>query len=206
MESSFGLGLGLDGDVDGGAFGTGISVTSRGAQLVDVGRVPGVGPNTGAPAPFLLFAESAQGGGRQAAGSFASDTLSKSIAPSRVATLFMSRKNVEALQEGIRYRVFVASAGRHTIGRQSDAELSIVMRSILLQEGRNLSEGGVEGTVAQVRALNASVLAFCVPRIVGEADGYVRYRSDVANLPVPMAYGALSTTKGSRSLEENHFI
>ena len=62
---------------------------------------------------------------------------------SRVAQIFTSRANTEALHQGIRYRVHVESGRRFTVGRQSDAELAIVMRSILLQYGRNDDAGDV---------------------------------------------------------------
>lgn len=119
---------------------------------------------------------------------------------SRAAQLFFSRANTEALQSGIRYRVHVESGGRHTIGRQSERELAVVMRSILLQYGRN---NDAEDAVAQVRELNARVLRFCVPRIISEADAYAHYRRDVDASPALMDRGVASSTKGrgERSLE-----
>jgi hypothetical protein len=168
----------------------------------DMGRVPGVGQHTGAPVPFQLFAD----GGPRNAGAFATDTLAHTASPTAVSTLFLSPANVDALQLGIRNLVYSRSGGRHRIGRQSDVELAIVMRSILLQEGRNLgpdtgaTRDGPDSVLSQVRALNASVLAFCVPRIIGEADGYLRYRDEISTLPTPMEHGALATSKGDRSL------
>jgi hypothetical protein len=115
-----------------------------------------------------------------------------------VSDLFFSPQNVDILQDGIRYRVFVDSGGRDVIGRQSDVELGLVMRSLFLQEADNDTS---RDETSQVRDLNASVLSFCVPRIVQEINQYRHYRKDVAALPVPLPRGEIATTKGSRSLE-----
>lgn len=115
-----------------------------------------------------------------------------------VSDLFFSPRNVDAVQEGIRYRVFVDTGGRDVIGRQSDVELGLVMRSVFLQEADNDSS---REEISQVRQLNASVLSFCVPRIVQEINQYKHYRKDVAALPVPLPRGEIATSKGSRSLE-----
>lgn len=115
-----------------------------------------------------------------------------------VSDLFFSPRNVDILQDAIRYRVFVESGGRDVIGRQSDVELGLVMRSLFLQEADN---DDTRDPVPQVRELNSSVLQFCVPRIVQEINQYRHYRTDVAALPVPLPRGEIATSKGSRSLE-----
>ena len=150
----------------------------------------------GAPAPFPMFEEPvpARGGARL------QTTIHQKS--SSMSDLFFSARNVDALQQGIRYRVYVESGGRLTVGRQSDVELGIVMRSVFLQEGTrgDLSE------LEQVRALNAAVLAFCVPQVVKEAEMYLHFRRDVSTLPVPLDRGQIATTKGDRSLEMKPFM
>ena len=115
-----------------------------------------------------------------------------------VSDLFFSPRNVDAVHDGIRYRVFVDTGGNAVIARQSDVELGLVMRSVFLQEADNDNS---RDAVSQVRELNASVLSFCVPRIVQEINQYKHYRKDVAALPVPLPRGEIATSKGSRSLE-----
>jgi hypothetical protein len=159
------------------------------------GRVGDAAPGTGSVAPFQLFSHSDRGMGS----TFAKQTLSHVLTDdhmSPVDALFLSPANVDALQEAIRYRVYVESDGAHVIGRQSETELATVMRSVLLQNR------GYEGAdpLAQVRALNAEVLAFCVPRVLGEVRQYVRYRQDVSSFPDPMVRGGLATAKGDKSL------
>jgi hypothetical protein len=121
-----------------------------------------------------------------------------------VSRLFFSPLNVEALQEGIRYRVYVESGDRFVIDRQSGTELAVVMRSLYLQHGDNRT-GDRDDVIRQVRDLNAWVLNFCVPRIVQEIEISRYYRHDIANLPEPLPLGQLATSKGTRTLVLNRF-
>jgi hypothetical protein len=137
------------------------------------------------------------------ADSYNADTMARvwtSEGTSDSTRIFLSRKNVDALQDAIRYRVYVETDGKHVIGRQSDVELSLVMRSVLLQEGKNVSSGNVKTVLEDVRALNASVIAWCVPRVVSEVKQYTRYLHDASTLPVPMERGMISSQKGSRQI------
>jgi hypothetical protein len=161
------------------------------------GRVPGVGPGTGAPAPFQVFDERSM---RGAQSTVARVWDAADVPPA--TSLFLSAGNMKALQEAIRYRVFVESGGKHTIGYQSPEELTLIVRSIALQHGRNL---GCD-VAAQVRSLNARVIDFCVPRIVGEIRQYTRYREDISSLPVPIAHPSMVSSKGDRSLPVQTFI
>lgn len=126
---------------------------------------------------------------------------------STAAEIFTSPKNVAALQEGIRYRVYVQSGRKHIIGRQSDRELAIVMRSVLLQYGTN--NDGMD-SLQQVRALNEAVLEYCVGRVLTEVESYVRYRVDAGTNRVPMANAVPASIKGTgeRSLQYGtaHFL
>lgn len=162
------------------------------------GRVPEA--NDAIPiAPFQMFASGGGSGGER----FATDSLNRIWNPADMtpaSRIFLSRANVDALQDAIRYRVYVETQGRHVIGRQSDVELGLVMRSVLLQSGRNRDRDGRGGTLADVRALNAEVLAYCVPRIVSEILQYINYRMDISTLPVPMQRSGIATQKGSRAL------
>lgn len=114
-----------------------------------------------------------------------------------LARLFFSRLNLDALQQGLQWRVFSESGGRYNISRQSDTELHIIMRSIYLQESRNIPHD----IVGQVRVLNASVLEFCVPRILEEIRMYTQFQQDISTMPVPLPRGEIASQKGSRVLD-----
>ena len=111
--------------------------------------------------------------------------------------LFFSQNNLTALQEGIRYRIWVESNGRFTIGYQSERELTIIMRSIYYQNARH----SPTDIVGQVRELNALVLKWAVPEIMSNLQQHEQYKKDISQLPMPLARAPMSTMKGTRSLE-----
>lgn len=148
------------------------------------------------PPPFAIFSSDHPESGSPSV--YGEPTL-KSKRPTPVSALFFSDTNVNAVQDAIRYRVWVDTAGKHVIGRQNDIELMTVMRSIYLQYSINAPTD----ITGQVRILNAHVLNFCVPRIVSEVEMYMRYRKDISQLPVPLERAPMATSKGSRSLPGN---
>jgi len=111
--------------------------------------------------------------------------------------LFFSRENIEALQQGIRYRVWVESQGRFTIGRQNERELMIIMRSIYYQHARH----SPNDIVGQVRELNGRVIEWSVPEIMNNLLQYEGYKKDISQLPMPLPRAPIASMKGTRSLE-----
>ena len=140
-----------------------------------------------------------QGSGRitSAPGCFSRSSRAGVHAPTPLNSVFFSDENMHALQEGIRYRVWVESRGAFKIGRQNEHELIIIMRSIYYQHGRNAPTD----IVGQVRELNARVLEWSVPQIITNLKQHEQYKKDISTLPMPMARAPLATMKGSRSLE-----
>jgi hypothetical protein len=125
------------------------------------------------------------------------------FAASPLSTLFFCASNMEALQQGVRYGVYKASGGQVVIGRQSDDELLIVMRSIYLQHAQNRPGDVVE----QVRELNARVLDFAVPRVAIEVQQHRKHLSEVTVNPVPLLDRAQSVSqKGMRVLEQRQLL
>ena len=115
---------------------------------------------------------------------------------SPVAGIFFSAENIDALQEGIRYSVYSKSPGRYVIGKQSETELQIVMRSIYLQYAKNLSTNLSD----QVRELNSKVLDYTVPIIINEVQNYKQYTNDISQLPVPMERSKNMSSTGTKIL------
>jgi hypothetical protein len=110
----------------------------------------------------------------------------------RVAQLFFSDYNLNALQQGIRYRVYVDSGNMTVIGRQSDEALEAIMRSVYTDYCRNLPTD----IVGQVRSLNARVLDFAVPRIVAEAGMFTYYMADIKTPRAVMEHGQTTSVAG----------
>lgn len=133
---------------------------------------------------------------------FAREAAGGQFALNEVSRLYFSETNIDALQHGIRYRVFVETNGRYTIGRQSDQDLKIVMRSIYLQHGKNHSSD----CVAQVRVLNAKVLEWVVPEVLSNLLQYSTYRRDASTLPMPLDRSPNMSMKGTNPMELKRFM
>lgn len=131
-----------------------------------------------------------------------SEALVGGFDPTPVSNLFFSCNNIDVLQDGIRYAVHKRTNGKYTIGRQSDHDLKIVMRSMYLQYGRNLPNNVVE----QVRELNGKVLEWTVNEVLSNLKQYEVYRKDASTMPNVMEYGPLVTQKGSKTLEIKRFV
>ena len=113
---------------------------------------------------------------------------------SDVGRLFFSDPNVELLQE--RMRVGVRDATGLRIGRQSDDELTVVMRSIFLTECAHLPDRVRE----QVVDLNAKVLEYCVENIVNELEMRGKFIRDLTQPREVMPHSINANVKGHRSL------
>jgi len=98
--------------------------------------------------------------------------------------LFMSVENVNYLQEKIRYSVFIASNKQHVIGRQSERELVIIMRSLYFTYGKNIP-GPPDIIKKQIVDLNDLVVQECVSKILSEIQAHIHYlyRSSTTNFP-----------------------
>ena len=134
--------------------------------------------------------------------SFASEATIGQLYTNDLSRTFFSEANIDALQQGIRYRIYVETGGKYTIGRQSDQELKIIMRSVYFQHSKNTNTD----IIGQVRELNAKVLEWTVPEVLNNLKQYEIYRQDASMLPTPMDRPTLLTTKGSRSLEQKRWF
>ena len=134
--------------------------------------------------------------------SFYAEALIGGFSPTPVSNLFFSTNNIDVLQDGIRYSIYKRTNGQYVIGRQSDHDLKVVMRSIYLQYGRNLPTD----IVGQVKELNRRVLEWTVNEVLSNLKQYQVYRKDASTLPMPMEYGSFVTQKGTKTLETKMFV
>ena len=118
-----------------------------------------------------------------------------------VSTIFFSDNNVNLLQTGIYNKILNISAGKYNIGRQSDTDLKIIMRSIYFQYGKNKPNNIKE----QVLDLNTRVIDWCVPEILSNIKQSDKYIMDISTMPIPLDRSILPTQKGLRTLEMMKF-
>jgi hypothetical protein len=87
-----------------------------------------------------------------------------------LAQVFFSAENMQIIQNGIRAGVYQRSKGKYVIGEQDCDTLRIIMRTIFLQNATNAPTE----IRAQIIELNELVFEYCVPRVHGEAEGYIQ--------------------------------
>ena len=133
---------------------------------------------------------------------YTKEAISGYVTQNAVSELFFSEMNINALQDGIRYKIYNETNGKYIIGRQSDQELKVIMRSIFFQYALNQATD----CVGQVRVLNAYVLNWCVSEVLSNVLQYQQYKIDSSTLPMPMERAPLMSSKGTKTLEITSFM
>ena len=110
--------------------------------------------------------------------------------------IFFSKKNMDIIQNMIRYKVYEKSEKKFVIDKQSDIELEIVMRSIYLQHSPNLPNKIKE----QITYLDKLVSDWCVEQILPEVNQYIGYIKEIEYMPIPIDLPLNLSSKGSRTL------
>ena len=105
--------------------------------------------------------------------------ISNIVVPNALSRTFFSNDNVERIQRQVVNEVYNQS--KKQIGKQSYSELQIIMKSIYLQYGKNLSTD-IEG---QVFTLNKYVIDECTRIIVPNILQYNKYIEDITS-PIPV--------------------
>ena len=130
-------------------------------QTKDINMVPGESPM------FVNFQDDAIKGIHEETG---------------LSELYFSKENMEILQSAIRYEVNQITG--KIIDKQSPTELSIVMRSIYLQNGNPMvSSNSIKKEVVK---LNSMVIDYCSEQISTQVLQYQGYIQKLTTLPVPI--------------------
>jgi hypothetical protein len=106
-----------------------------------------------------------------------------------LSDMFFSSKNIRIIQNGMRAGVAKRSNGKYIISDQDEDTLKIIMRSVFLQNSKNLPND-VEGQVYQ---LNKIVWDYTIPQLYGEAQGYMKYLEDASTMYKPIPPPILSS-------------
>ena len=115
---------------------------------------------------------------------------------SQLNQLFFCKDNMDIIQNMIRFNVYEKSEKKFVIGKQSDIELEIIMRSIYLQHSPNLPNKIKE----QIKYLNDLVVSWCTQQIIPEVNQYLGYIKEIEYMPEPIDLPLNLSSKGSRSL------
>lgn len=99
-----------------------------------------------------------------------------------LSTIFFSKENTSNIQDTIRYRVYQNTS--KVISRQSENELFIIMRAILLQQANfKVSQTDLRDEILK---LNEMVVDYAVGKVSTMVTQYEGYISDLQTLPTPM--------------------
>lgn len=128
---------------------------------------------------------------------YKSESINHLLESNETNQCFFSKHNIDLIQDNIRYEVYNQS--NHIIDRQSDRELSIIMRSFYLQYGHNNPDNLLE----EIKYLNKSVVEYCVPKIISNLTQYLGYKKDLSTLYTPMDNPIVDNVVGQNSLEMN---
>ncbi len=115
---------------------------------------------------------------------------------------FFSERNIQHLQNEIRYGVWVASNNEFIIEPQNPDDLKTIMRSYYLQYSMN----DPDKMQQELDSLNRRVVGFAVDRVMVEAKQYVKYRNDLLNYPDPISRPINANIVGSKSAEFKSFF
>lgn len=112
-----------------------------------------------------------------------------------LSNLYFSEENINNIQNQIRFNVYKSTG--QIIGRQSDTELKIIMRSYYLQYGKNDPNNLKE----QILELNSFVLNYSTPKIIDELKQHLGYIQDIQNLPMPLERPMNMSSAGTKFLK-----
>ena len=96
--------------------------------------------------------------------------------------IFFSDMNVKVLQDTIRYGVHQET--KQVISGQSDNELYVIMRSVMLQFANFRAD--IDDIANEIKRLNQKVLIYCIENISSNVKQHMGYIEDLSKLPTPM--------------------
>lgn len=128
------------------------------------------------------------------------EALTGSWDPNALSRAYFCSANVRIIQNGIRAGVYKSSNHRYKIGDQNEDTLKIIMRSVFLSSAVN----NPDNIKQQISELNKLVIGYCVPQLLGECEGYMKFKRDVSTLALPMDRPI--STFHSNSLETKNFF
>lgn len=120
-------------------------------------------------------------------------SIFKDLERTPISTIYFSKKNVDYLQNMIMKLIYKETG--HKIGRQSDEELLIIMRSYYLSNCKNLPDNYGR----QVAELNYYVLKYAIyEQILPKVKGYSTFLEDNMRTNVVLPRERHVSVKGSK--------
>jgi hypothetical protein len=115
--------------------------------------------------------------------------------------VFFSDVNIEKLHQDLQDQVLLMSNGKYRVGRQSDIDLRIIMRSYYLMYGKNGPD-----VAADLADLNARVVGYAAAKVYSEVDFHQFYIDDIQDFAPPIANPMNPHVYGTRTGELKSFF
>lgn len=125
------------------------------------------------------------------------NSLAGNFERSRLSDTFFSNQNIQNIQNSLRKGVYDKSKGQILIDNQPTDQIATVMRSVYLQNSKNL-DTNISG---QVEELNNIVLSYCITHVHNEAVAYLKYKRDASQMHMPMS-APIYSSKTNKTLEQ----
>ena len=106
---------------------------------------------------------------------------------------YFGKNNINKIQNLI---ISEVKTSDYTIGRQSEIQLQIIMRSIYLSNSKNL----MTNIDSQINELNKMVVDYSVEVILSNIKKYLGYRKDISSPRQIMTHPTSVSSKGEKSL------
>jgi hypothetical protein len=110
-----------------------------------------------------------------------------------VSKTFFNKENVDVIQNRIIEEVFKQE--KQKIGKQSQLQLQIIMRSVYLSFGKNINKN----IQSQVLSLNDIVIKESLKEIIPNLKQYLMYREDISK-PRYIPPHSINASKGNNSI------
>ena len=130
-----------------------------------------------------------------------SNHMTANFCKTSLSDLYFCQSNIDLVQDVIIKGVYKMSNGVK-IGKQSEDELLIVMRSIFLQHCKHQPNNIQQ----QITELNNLVLDYCIPNINSNIKQYKGYIHDITKQQDIMDMPQSVNIKGEKTLMPRHFI
>jgi hypothetical protein len=114
---------------------------------------------------------------------------------------YFNKENVDKIQQKIIDEIRMKSNNEFNIGRQSDLQLQIIMRSIFLSYGKNMNTN----INIQINELNKLVVDECIKTILPNIKQYLHYRDDISKPRNIMDHSVNVSSSGNKQLGNSLF-
>ena len=104
--------------------------------------------------------------------------LSSDYEKSNLSNAFFSQKNINNIQNDLKYNIYIKSDKKYLIDEQPEEKIVSIMRYYYLEYSKNLNTN-IEN---QINNINHLILTYLVNSVYSELISYLKYKEDISNM------------------------